>query len=70
LRLKASSSTIKISAWELFAVDISILDSDGRWTVIVSTPIFAKASLSVTKRDLMIGNDSDCGYDCDSLFHL
>src|SRR4029450_11104286 len=50
LRLKASSSTIKISAWEVFAIDISILDSDGRRTVIVSTRVFAKALLSVNKK--------------------
>jgi hypothetical protein len=34
----------------LLAVDISILDSDGRRTLIVSTPVFAKASLSVNKK--------------------
>src|SRR5215467_1068460 len=49
LRLKPSSSTIKISAWELFVVDISILDSDGRWIVIVSIAVFANAP-SVNKK--------------------
>src|SRR4029453_2619487 len=50
LRLKLSSSTIKIFAWELFIFHFSILDSDGRRIAIVSTPVFAYVPLSVNKK--------------------
>ncbi len=61
----ASSSTTKISARDLS--DISSSDSDETFPVIVLVAVFLKHPWGASeKSDLIIGNESDSGYDWDS----
>jgi len=64
----ASSSTTKISAREL--LDISSSDSDETRPVIVLVALFPYTCVggASEKSDLIIGNESDSGYDCNSLY--
>jgi hypothetical protein len=64
----ASSSTTKICAWELS--DISSSDSDETRPVIVFVPLFLKAwARGLQKKgDLIVGNESDSGYDSNSFY--